>query len=884
MTRTLLLAAKLMLAMFLLGPALLAQTTAFSYQGLLNSTGSPASGNHDFEFALFDAAAAGSQLGVTLTRSGVAVAEGVFSVTLDFGSQFPGANRFLEIRVRPSGGGAFTTLGPRQQLNSAPYSINAAQLGGVAASQYVVSGASAINAATQFNIGGFRVLSTPGVNTFVGQRTGDVNTGSFNSFFGHSAGEDNTTGSFNNFFGVGAGQANTTGFNNNFFGTGTGGSNTTGTDNSFFGHRAGILNTTGSRNSFFGDNAGGDNTVGNNNSFFGREAGRSNTTGNNNAFFGIGAGQANTTGSFNAFFGSLAGNSNTTASFNTFFGTQAGELNTTGTSNTFFGSLAGQQHTTGNANSFFGSSAGRNTTGSLNSFFGAAAGSDNTTGIRNSFFGAVSGDSNTTGIDNSFFGQRSGRLNTTGTNNSFFGSFAGDANTTANDNSFFGAFAGEVTTTGSQNVFVGKDAGRANTVGGSNVFVGAGAGAGNTTGFGNSFIGVGAGAANTTASNSSFFGRSAGSVSTGANNSFFGANAGLLTTSGISNAFFGHNAGFDNTTGANNSFFGATAGDNNTTGILNSAFGFSAGNGNTTGNGNSYFGSNSDSADGLTNAAAIGSRAFVTENNALVLGAINGVNGATANTRVGIGTTAPINRLTIGDPETPVLNGSVGIFNGGGAFMTVRDTTNNIEGFVGADENGVLFGSITSSIVRIRTGNATRLLLDTGGNAIFSGIVNMDSFTVPNVLDTGGALPICRNSVNRLSTCSSSLRYKSNVIDFRPGLSLIRQLRPVSFNWKAGDAALDLGLVAEEVAKVEPLLTTTNAKGEIEGVKYDRVGVVLVNAVKEQQVEIDAQRKEIDVQRKEIADLKSQVEALKTMICATNASSELCRSGTEKEK
>ena len=47
---------------------------------------------------------------------------------------------------------------------------------------------------------------------------------------------------------------------------------------------------------------------------------------------------------------------------------------------------------------------------------------------------------------------------------------------------------------------------------------------------------------------------------------------------------------------------------------------------------------------------------------------------------------------------------------------------------------------------------------------------------------------------------------------------------------------LDMGLVAEEVNAVEPLLTTTNTSGAVEGVKYDRVGVVLINAVKEQQV------------------------------------------------
>src|SRR5262245_8750688 len=117
-----------------------AQTTEFTYQGSLKDGATAANGNYDFEFALFDAVSGGSQLGSTLTRNSVAVANGIFAVSLDFGGQFQGEGRFLEIHVRPTGGGAFTPLTPRQQVNSAPYSIkslatdtaiNTQQLGGL---------------------------------------------------------------------------------------------------------------------------------------------------------------------------------------------------------------------------------------------------------------------------------------------------------------------------------------------------------------------------------------------------------------------------------------------------------------------------------------------------------------------------------------------------------------------------------------------------------------------------------------------------------------------------------------------------------------------------------------------------------------------------------
>src|SRR5438046_6739696 len=100
-----------------------AQTTAFNYQGSLNNGGTPATGNYDFEFLLYTALAGGTQVGSTLTRSSVAVSAGVFSVPLDFGSQFPGADRFLEIYVRQTGGGGFTPLIPRNPISSAPYSV-----------------------------------------------------------------------------------------------------------------------------------------------------------------------------------------------------------------------------------------------------------------------------------------------------------------------------------------------------------------------------------------------------------------------------------------------------------------------------------------------------------------------------------------------------------------------------------------------------------------------------------------------------------------------------------------------------------------------------------------------------------------------------------------
>ena len=69
-------------------------------------------------------------------------------------------------------------------------------------------------------------------------------------------------------------------------------------------------------------------------------------------------------------------------------------------------------------------------------------------------------------------------------------------------------------------------------------------------------------------------------------------------------------------------------------------------------------------------------------------------------------------------------------------------------------------------------------------------------------------------------------------------------------------ALADIGLAAEEVEKVTPLLTFRNGKGEIEGVRYNQLSAIFINAFREQQ-------KEIELQHREITRLKKQVRRLR---------------------
>lgn len=98
--------------------------TGFTYQGYLANNNVAANGLHDFEFRLYDASVGGLQIGSTVTQSSVQVQNGLFVVELDFGTAAFGQNaRWLAISVRPSGGGAYTALSPRQELRPAPYAL-----------------------------------------------------------------------------------------------------------------------------------------------------------------------------------------------------------------------------------------------------------------------------------------------------------------------------------------------------------------------------------------------------------------------------------------------------------------------------------------------------------------------------------------------------------------------------------------------------------------------------------------------------------------------------------------------------------------------------------------------------------------------------------------
>lgn len=103
------------------------QSTAFTYQGRLLQNGAPTSGSHNLSFSLWDASSGGNQVGSTISQSNYPVANGVFTIDLDFGvGVFNGQQRWLQVSVDSN------TLSPRQPVNSTPvaqYALAAASGG-----------------------------------------------------------------------------------------------------------------------------------------------------------------------------------------------------------------------------------------------------------------------------------------------------------------------------------------------------------------------------------------------------------------------------------------------------------------------------------------------------------------------------------------------------------------------------------------------------------------------------------------------------------------------------------------------------------------------------------------------------------------------------------
>jgi hypothetical protein len=329
-----------------------------------------------------------------------------------------------------------------------------------------------------------------------------------------------------------------------------------------------------------------------------------------------------------------------------------------------------------------------------------------------------------------------------------------------------------------------------------------------TTGAGNTGVGWSALFLNTTGSFNTAVGAGALDLNTGDNNTAVGAAALLLNTTGIYNTANGVDALVYNDTGSQNTANGALALFHNTIGFANTAMGPSALFFKTEGDFNTAIGNGAllQNTEGDGNTAMGGSALF---------------GNATGDENTAIGDLALLNNST----------GSNNIAVGNNAGSNVTSANNVIAiGLAGASvSNTTWIGNVY--------GNAT-----------------LNAQAAPVVVSVDG----------QLATNVSSQRFKKDIIDMEKVSEAILALRPVTFHYKTDTQGIpQFGLIAEEVAKVNPALVLPDKEEKPYTVRYDQVNAMLLNEFLKEHHKVEQMQKQIDALTAVVQKVSAQLEVNK---------------------
>jgi hypothetical protein len=120
------------------------------------------------------------------------------------------------------------------------------------------------------------------------------------------------------------------------------------------------------------------------------------------------------------------------------------------------------------------------------------------------------------------------------------------------------------------------------------------------------------------------------------------------------------------------------------------------------------------------------------------------------------------------------------------------------------------------------------------------------------------------DSAGQLGTMSSSYRFKKDIATMEKSSETILSLRPVTFHYKTDTKGTpQFGLIAEEVAKLNPDLVVRNKNGEIYTVRYDAVNAMLLNEFLKEHRKVEQLVKQVEVLTVGLQRVSAQVEASK---------------------
>jgi hypothetical protein len=405
--------------------------------------------------------------------------------------------------------------------------------------------------------------------------------------------------------------------------------------------------------------------------------------------------------------------------------------------------------------------------------------------------------------------------------NYFIGHESGISNTTGKYNSFFGYQAGKSNMEGNENIFIGYQSGLSNVGGNLNTFLGYQAGH-NNTGSDNTFIGNKAGSLHQSKGGNVFIGSNAGdSALNGERNIFIGESAGHSITDGSWNNFIGYQSGFENSTGGYNNFIGYQSGLSNSSGIHNIFIGYQCGMNNTTGFTNVFIGD------------------WAGKEN------VNGQNNVYIGPSSGLNTGTKFRNTFIGGYTGSNSGGSDNVFIG---YKAGQSEAGSNKLYISNNTANLIYGDFSAHRVGIYTISPS-VALDVNGNGRFRSISSGAYLGVVN-----------RTADGTLTTSTSDIRLKENIKPLQNSLEKVKNLQGVSFNWKNDELkSPKIGLIAQDVEKILPELVFTNPTDGYKGINYAEINAVLIEAIKEQQKQIDdlkklIQQKDFELHKADVND------------------------------
>jgi hypothetical protein len=332
---------------------------------------------------------------------------------------------------------------------------------------------------------------------------------------------------------------------------------------------------------------------------------------------------------------------------------------------------------------------------------------------------------------------------------------------------------------------------------------------------------------------------------TGTENTATGAGALLNNTTGSFNTANGEAALFFNTTGDQNTATGSSSLVQNTTGNENTASGWRALWKNTTGFWNTAEGSA-----------------------ALTLNTTGARNMAIGKSALYKNTTGSLNTAT---GEGALFNNTVGNFNTAiGEAALAENTTGRHNTAIGFQAG--LDVSTAANVICI------------GANVAGANVSN--SCYIGNIFNRSSpsGLEVFVNSDGKLGTTMSSRRFKEDIKPMDQASEAILALQPVTFRYKKDfdpTGTAQFGLVAEDVAKVNPDLVVRDKEGKPYSVRYDQVNAMLLNEFLKEHRKNEQQGATIAQLKQEFAEQRTQIEALTAGLQTVSAQLEASKSAPQ---